>query len=326
MVVPTLRAMLRGRLLAAALTSASLALALLPAAAAPAGAAAPAAIVVRTWTPIPSYAAAKHDEPITYANGCHLKGAITTPRVCTFSSGTRTVMLFGDSHANHWFGAVLNAAKVGGWRFKTLTKSGCPAVSVSVRRYKSTNYYPECNTWRARALAGLKAGTYGRVDVLVISSWHFHQVLTSTYGSNLSGATKFAKWQAGMTTTLRSVLARAKQVVILRDSPDLPGDMLQAQACYARYGLAAQTRCGTTLAKATSAGIWAAEKKAAALFPGRVVTVDLTTRHCPKSWCGPIDGPYLAFKDDNHWTQTWVKARMNKPVYAQVKAAMLRAS
>lgn len=317
----------RGRLLAAAaLTSFALAVAAIPG---PATAATPGIVIAPTWTPIPTYSAAKHDEPITYANGCHAKGVVTTPIVCTFgsTSSTRTVMLFGDSHANHWFGAVLNAANVGKWKFKTMTKSGCPAVTVSVRRYKSTNYYPECNTWRSRATTGLRSGSYGRIDVLVISSWQFHQVLTSTYGTNVTGSTKFAKWQQGLTATLSKILSwgKVKQVVILRDSPDLPGDMLQAQACYAAWGLAAQTKCGTTSAKALSAGIWAAEKKAAAGFPGRVVAVDLTTAHCPNSWCGPIDGPYLAFKDDNHWTQTWVKARMNKPVYTLVKAAMVRA-
>lgn len=318
--------MRRGRVLAAAaLTSFALALTGLPSAAT---AATPSVVIAPTWTPIPSYSVAKHDEPITYANGCHVKGVVTTPKVCTFTAGTRTVMLFGDSHANHWFGAVLNAARVGGWKFKTMTKSGCPAVSVSVRRYKSANFYPECDTWRARALTGLSNVSYGKIDVLVMSSWHFHQVLTSTYGVTLTGANKYAKWKKGMTATLTKALKGVKQIVILRDSPDLPGDMLQAQACYAAYGQAAQTKCGTTLAKATSAGIWNAERQAVAALPdalrARVRTVDLTTPTCPNNWCGPIDGPYLAFKDDNHWTQTWVKARMNKPVYTQVKAAMLR--
>jgi SGNH domain (fused to AT3 domains) len=319
--------MRRGRVLAAAaLTSFALALTGLPGAAT---AATPAVVIAPTWTPIPSYYAAKTDEPITYANGCHVKGSVTTPKVCTFTpGGGRTVMLFGDSHANHWFGAVLNAAKVGGWKFKTMTKSGCPAVTVSVRRYKSSNYYPECNTWRARALSGLKNVSYGKIDVLVMSSWHFHQVLTSTYGTNLYGPDKAAKWKKGMYDTLLTALQGVKQIVILRDSPDLPGDMLQAQACYAAYGQAAQTKCGTTLAKATSASIWNAERAAVAALPAdkraRVKTVDLTSPTCAGGWCGPIDGPYLAFKDDNHWTQTWVKARMNKPVYTEVKAAMLR--
>lgn len=317
----------RPRFLAAAvLAAASLALTTLPASGA-SSAAIPAVVIAPTWVPVPSYTAAKHDEPITYANGCHAKGVVTTPIVCTFNaSGGRTVMLFGDSHANHWYGAVLNAARVGGWKFKTMTKSGCPAVTVSVRRYKSSSYYPECNTWRARALANLQSVKYGRIDVLVISTWQFHQVLTSTYGSNLSGAAKFAKWETGLRSALGKALTGVRQIVILRDSPDLPGDMVQAQACYARYGQAAQTKCGSTLSKAMSAGIWAAEKRAAASFPGRVTAVDLTTRHCANSWCGPIDGPYLAFKDDNHWTQTWVKARMNQPVYSLVKAAMARAA
>jgi hypothetical protein len=268
---------------------------------------------------------------VTYRNGCHAGRLVVTPKPCTTTNADRprTVMIFGDSHAAHWHAAVLAAAKAQGWRMRTLTKSGCPAVAVTVRRYKTSDPYGECNLWRSRALSGLAARSFGRVDVLVISSWHFHTIVDSLSSNRtVWGEDKVSLWRTGMRKTLASVLKGVKQVVILRDSPDLPGDMLQAQACYAAYGQAAQTKCGTTLAKATSAGIWNAERQAVAELPStlraRVKTVDLTSPTCAGGWCGPIDGPYLAFKDDNHWTQTWVKARMNKPVYTEVKAAMLR--
>ena len=53
--------------------------------------------------------------------------------------------------------------------------------------------------------------------------------------------------------------------------------------------------------------------------------VDLTTPTCPGGWCGPIDKPYLMFKDDNHWTQTYMRAHFSAPVDALL-AAMDRAS
>lgn len=71
----------------------------------------------------------------------------------------------------------------------TLTKPSCPALAVYVSRYRTASRYPECATWRASALAALKAHRFGRVDVVILSSWHFHQVLTSA-GVFLTGAAR----------------------------------------------------------------------------------------------------------------------------------------
>lgn len=309
---------------AALLLTVALAAAGLPAA----SAAAPAAPVVGSaWTPVPSYSVAAHDEPVTYRNGCHASRVVTTPRACTFAnaSGARTVMLFGDSHAAHWHAAVLSTAKAHKWRMLTLTKSSCPAADINVQIYKTAAPYPQCSAWRKKALPAIAASRWGKVDVAVVSDWHFHKVLSSPRGHRLLGATKRAAWEAGMRRTLRTMLKGVRQIVLLRDSPDLPGDADSARACYARNGLAAQRRCGTTTAKALRAGVWKAEKRAAASFPGRVTVVDLTTPTCPRGWCGPIDVPYLAFKDDNHWTQTYVRAHFSAPVNSLVRAAMARA-
>ena len=64
--------------------------------------------------PVPSYAAARADEPVTYRNGCHAGRTVTKPRPCTVrarAAASRTVLLFGDSHAAHWHAAVLSAAE-----------------------------------------------------------------------------------------------------------------------------------------------------------------------------------------------------------------------
>jgi hypothetical protein len=312
--------------LAGVLAALTLTVAVVPAS----SAAAPAtgALVAAAWTPVPSYRVAAHDEPVTYRNGCHAMRTVTTPRACTFAkaSGKRTVMLFGDSHAAHWHAAVLGTAKAHKWRMLTLTKSSCPAADIHVQIYKTSAPYPQCSAWRKKALPAIAASRWGRVDVAVVSDWHFHKVRSSPRGPRISGAAKRAAWEAGMRRTLRTMLKGVGQIVLLRDSPDLPGDADSARACYARNGLAAERRCGTTAGKALRAGIWKAEKRAAASFPGRVTVVDLTTPTCPRSWCGPIDGPYLAFKDDNHWTQTYVRAHFTAQVDSLVTAAMARAT
>ena len=173
----------------ATLLVAALGVAVLPTASA---APAPTLVAVGAWKPIPSYAAAARDEPVTYQNGCHAPGSVTKPKPCTFGvkSGSRTVLLLGDSHAAHWHAAVLGSARSHGWRMRTLTKSGCPAADVPVRRYRSTSAYPECQKWRSRALAGLASSRWGTVDVVVLSNWHFHAVTSSVRGSRLSASAK----------------------------------------------------------------------------------------------------------------------------------------
>jgi hypothetical protein len=330
-----------GRTRAAALLAcAAIALATAPAAAQPSlpAAPAPATPTVRpappkpppplptVWRTIPSAAYAAHDAPITYSNGCHAAGAVTVPRVCTFGNprGTRTILLFGDSHAAHWHAAVLASAAAHGWRVLTLTKSSCPAASVYVRRYKKTSTYAECSAWRTAALAKLRAHAWGRVDVVVVSNWHFHQVLSSVSGHVLTGTARTTAWQAGMRRTLASLLVAAPQVVLLRDSPQMPFVADAAKACYARYGIRAGTACGTTKARALSPSTWRAELAAAAAYPGRVATYDLTSATCSVTWCGPVVRPYLMFKDDNHWNQTFMKVHFAPLLRPIVEAAVAR--
>jgi hypothetical protein len=162
------------------------------------------------------------------------------------------------------------------------------------------------------------------VDVTVVSNWNFHQVVSAT-GKRLTGTALAAAWDAGMRRTFAALLHSSKQIVLLRDSPDLPGDAGQARACYAKWRQAAQTRCGASKSRALNAVLWAAEMRAAASFPGRVTSVDLTSGVCPAGWCGPIDGRYLRFKDDNHWTQTYMKAHFAPLVDALLVPAMNRA-
>jgi hypothetical protein len=282
-----------------------------------------------TWSPIPSYADARVDHPAIYFNGCNAAREVLTPKVCTMAnpSASRTVLLFGDSHAAQWYSAVEGAARAQGWRFRTLTKSGCSPLAMPISRYKESAAYSECGTWRSRALNGLASGAYGRIDVLVISSWQFHGVLPSwSGGTKLTGAAKTYRWEQALRTTISKALGSATQVVVLRDSPQLPGDKPWAQRCFVRWQQWAGVHCGQASSKALLSSIWAAERRAVNAYPGRAVAADLTTAQCPSSWCGPLLGRYLLFKDDNHWTQTHVRVHLTAPVRQVLVAAMSRAT
>jgi SGNH domain (fused to AT3 domains) len=279
-----------------------------------------------TWAPIPSYAVAARDEPITYRNGCHASRPTVVPRACAFASttATRTIALFGDSHAAHWHAAVLASTTRHRWRMLTLTKSGCPATDVRVTTYGPAPVYRECPTWRTAAFAALAAHRWRNVDVVVISNYEFYTVLSSRDRA-LTGTAKVSAWEAGMRRTLTALLKGAKQVVLLRDSPRLPIASAVAIDCFRRWGQSAQTKCGGPTRTTLSSAMWAAETRAAASFAGRVVVADLTTPTCPRSWCGPIDGRYLRFRDSNHWNQTYMRVHFAPLVDALLVPAMSRA-
>jgi hypothetical protein len=274
---------------------------------------------------IPSPAAAVRDEPPIYYNGCHSWPPHTRPLACTYGRATadKTVMLFGDSHAAHWFGAVRGVAQRERWRMLSLTKSSCPAADVFVRRYRDSVFHTSCRPWRTNVFRTFRKGGYGQVDVAVMSSWHFHQVLTRRNGKVTRGEQRARLWKAGMMRTLQVVSRHADQVIILRDSPQLPGGMQGYWRCIAANQHTPR-RCGTTVRNALSARIWKAESDAAQQFDN-VATLDLSTPFCAKGFCSPVDGRLLAFKDDNHFNQTYMKRHFLPLLRPVLSDAMQRA-
>lgn len=271
---------------------------------------------------VPSPSAAIHDEPPIYYNGCHSWPPNTEPKACTYGhpKAKRTVMLFGDSHAAHWFGAVRGVADGQGWRFLSLTKSSCPAVSVSVRRYRVSEFHSSCNPWRKNVFAKMGGGGYGKLDVVVMSSWHFHQVADRPYGRVVHGEQRARLWRKGMERTLKVLTSNARQVVILRDSPQLPGGMHGYWRCIAAHAGSPRV-CGTTVGKALSARTWRMERQVAKRFDN-VQTVDLSTPFCTGGFCSPVDGRHLAFKDDNHFNQTYMMWHFRPLLRPILKEAM----
>lgn len=254
---------------------------------------------------------ALRQKPVIYHNGCHQWRPNRSPVACEYGRTQNprgTVMLFGDSHAAHWFDTLRAASTRAGWRMLSVTKSSCPADDLSVRRYRQTQPYWECNEWRQKVFRKLNSGGFGKVDAVIMSSWDFHQVLNSRKRV-LHGQARIKAWQAGTESTLRQLTKSVETVYVLRDSPQLPGGTFGFQQCIRRN----QTRpakCGTTAKRALPAHIWRAETRAAQKYKEQGArTVDWSTELCPRNFCNPVINRRLVMQDDNHFTQTFARAR-----------------
>ncbi|HEY8621897.1 MAG TPA: acyltransferase family protein [Dermatophilaceae bacterium] len=111
-------------------------------------------------TALPVATVTKADAPWAPQAGC--RGAGSDPPVLTCYWGTgkpsRVVALVGDSHAEHWRGALHRIAKAKNWQIIEMYSGGCPASDArSVVFERRARDGEVCRTWTAKVTAKLKA-------------------------------------------------------------------------------------------------------------------------------------------------------------------------
>jgi len=161
----------------------------------------------------PSLKAAGKDLTWIGRQKCHSRPGETKPIRCTFrfgpAAGRKVVLLIGDSHAVHWFNALMPIAQRKGWKLISMTKSGCPVADVV--DYRLGRIDTDCGIWRRRAFAQVRKIHPDLVIASTLDSYLLHSPTTGR------PTTDPAYWKAGMTRTLETLKAGAKQVVLLGD-------------------------------------------------------------------------------------------------------------
>ena len=186
--------------------------------------------------------------------------------------------LIGDSHADHWRGAVDVAAQARGWRAVSMTRAGC---SFSTEAYPAPAPIPaNCRRHSEGALQWLR--THPSV----------HTVFTSSSaGRGLSAGGYQAMW--------RRLPATVKRVYVLRDVPRVNAS---TGACVSRTRGRTDTACTVPRGAAI---IGDSSAQAAARAGGRVRLIDLTRHFCSTSRCFPVVGGAYVYKDANHMNATF---------------------
>ncbi|GAB3678761.1 acyltransferase family protein [Angustibacter aerolatus] len=167
----------------------------------------------------------QHASPANF-DGCLVPTEKTSSPSCTYgdTSASKTVVLFGDSHAAAWLSALDAAGEREHFKLLVLTKSLCPFPSTTVWNTVDKRPFSQCDAWRSWALDRIDAV---EPSLVVVSS--------TMYGVRLPSSPKdqtglAAAWQRGATTTLKRLDASAKRVVVLGDSPVMADDPAQCLA------------------------------------------------------------------------------------------------
>ena len=199
------------------------------------------------------------------------------------SGSSRTIVVFGDSHAEMWMPAILGLAQRDGWAVVPLLKLGCLASEWTTGAHpgagKSLVNVSECHTWYRWATAQLR-------------SLHPDVALVGGYYSYVGAAG--AQWVVnGLRAAADNAKQSAKHVVIIGDPPTRANDPAN---CLLARG-ATYVSCSRALNQSEATITSQVSQMAAS---DRLGFVDTTPWFCYEGQCPLVIGNIIAYRDDNH--------------------------
>jgi hypothetical protein len=258
----------------------------------------------------PSLARATADQPRIYADKC--SGGFTDAEVkkpCAYGdpASSRTVVLFGDSHAAHWFPAVEQAARDNGWRLVMVTKSACSAASVRIFQATLNRPYDECVAWRESVWEHIAAL---RPEMVVMSSAAAGGTLVDDSGAKVTDPGYADRtWIDGWARSADRLAATGARLFLIEDTPYQAGDTVECLSVHTGDPSACVVDAGSALPEP--------ERRraiAAALRAKGVTIVDPLPWFCTAGRCPVIVGNVLVYRDASHITATY--SRMLAPLLA----------
>lgn len=242
-------------------------------------------MVPRNLTPAIDRAGA--DRPVLYNDGCH-RGRVDAARVnqdCSYGDTESSVklVLFGDSHAAHWFPALEQMSRARSLHLLSLTRSNCSPLWVD--RYAGQHVVDSgCNRWRSNVVAEI-----GRIQPeVVVLSWSW-----------LACADRVGECARGLGEMLRNVheLAPDTRLVVMRDTPLAPESV---PTCLSAH-LDDVPDCTIKETSARQSKELAREVERAANAAGARF-IDPVPWLCVDGSCPVIVGNVLVYRDAHHLT------------------------
>jgi hypothetical protein len=243
----------------------------------------------------PSLATAFDDKSQLYPDGCVNIGVDAELHDCRYGTlgGTSRIVLYGDSHAAHWFPALEAIAASRGAELVVMTKGGCPTAAV---RIPTNTLARTCPQWRDLAMARIAEL---QPDMVVVTAW-------AGYPNSDD------EWSTGLQETLERIAPHTRDLVVLGDNPNTSA---VPATCLSEH-LTDATRCINRRERAVSPGRLAVEGAVAAANGGRFI--DTSDWLCTAEACPVILGDILLYRDVTHLTTTgavWLRPLLEASLF-----------
>ncbi|HVB52448.1 MAG TPA: acyltransferase family protein [Acidimicrobiales bacterium] len=196
-------------------------------------------------------------------------------KICEFGdpSGTKTIVVFGNSHTTMWVPAIARAAKAEHWKFFPVVKESCgyDFYTALARGVSPNSQCPQWYAWAKNVIAHLHP------NVIVIGSY-----------------TKTSDWFQGEKTTIAQLKPLTKRLVLLSDTPWIPSPA----GCLLRSGVT-QKNC---LWHESPKRVRAQRLTREVALQEQVNYVDVTPWFCDDKLCPSLINGIVPYKDGAHVT------------------------
>ena len=232
--------------------------------------------------------------PRIIADGCELGFGRDQIKPCIYGDrgSHTTVVLFGDSHAGHWFDALNWISNRRHWRLVVMTKEGCTPAEVTFRDDPRQPVRPlegESQGPHRQAPPSARDRLLGTMDGAIGEP-------EGRSANRLRRPVARRSWQRSFS----SCGARRSSVIFISDTPYLPQS---APDCVAGH-LSDVRPCTTKRSDATVLpAIKAAELRIAK--QEQINSIDPTSWFCTPKVCPVIVGNILVYHDKSHMTTEW---------------------
>jgi peptidoglycan/LPS O-acetylase OafA/YrhL len=270
----------------------------------PAARSAPAAAAVPTPYPVfaetvpinvrPNLLVAHDDIPSVFSNNCMHGDPQNIPQ-CIFGdpTGTRTWVMFGDSHMANWMPALSIYAQAHQIRLVIFGKTSCPVADVMP--YVNAAPFTECVQWRTRVLPLI---AQEHPEVIVMSSSRSTAIVDDS-GAVVAAPDphEIALYAAGLGRTL-GAFPTTSRVVFIADTPYFPTAPASCLTAHPQAAALCSSARSTALDPTWNravAGVMAAEHEG---------FLDMSDYLCDRTTCGAIIGNVLLYSDLAHVSQT----------------------
>jgi hypothetical protein len=252
------------------------------------------------------------DGGVPYREGCHRGDEAGQPD-CGFADKTseKAVVLFGDSHAAHWFSAFDKAAKLEGWMLFSWSRSSCPSSNITLWNPHKRTDYEICSSWRTDMLERLRLAPRPYLVVLSNSNGYSGWTVGPDGTKGIGGRAAEDEFERGLGRTVSALLQMGHKVAIMRDTPIADP---KYKDCVSAYG--PDERCARAKDKASNPNN--VEARVVAANPG-VALIDATDLICDRKLCPVVKGAEVIYRDDSHLT-----TKFNETLYQPIQSLLQR--
>jgi len=234
-------------------------------------------------------------------HGCWATTVEDVKRLCEFgdTNASTTLVLFGDSHAEHWLGALDRYGREHGVKIVAMVKGGCPVADMpELVQPRLKRYYHECTRYREAMVRQIIAM---RPHAAILSSWD-HYVPAHGRGNDWQVTPEM--WRRGLRRTYERLSQAGVPVVAVRGTPRTWFDV---PACLSRQAARLYRARECTFDRARSLSPVAIEAQTEAASGLGVAFVDMNDEVCStgRAGCPVMKDGIVIFTDDNHLTATF---------------------